>query len=85
MGEEILARRVDDNPSGGHVIVDLALTLLPMLGPEPRLVGRHRQRRTQLDNAVGALGDLRTSPACGPRAHGIRVGINAHEPAVAAS
>jgi len=62
VGEEVLTGLMDDHPAGRHVLVDLTLALLPLLGPEPRLVGRHWQRRPQLDDAVGALGDLQLRP-----------------------
>ena len=42
----------------GDVGIDLPLHLLPALGPEPRLVRRDRDRRMQLDHAVGTLDDL---------------------------
>ena len=58
MSEEVVRSFVNLDPPGGNVFVDLALTSLPMLGPEPGLVGRHRQRRAQLDHAVGPLADL---------------------------
>jgi len=42
----------------GDVLVDFPLMALPPLGPEPRLIGRHRQCRSQLDHTVTALEDL---------------------------
>lgn len=51
-----------DHSAGGHVLVYLTLALLALLGPERRLVGRHRQRWPEVDDAVGALGDLPLRP-----------------------
>lgn len=53
MGEEALAGLVHGDPSGGHVFVDLALALLPPLGPEPCLVSRHWECRAEFEDAVG--------------------------------
>jgi hypothetical protein len=44
--------------AGGHVRIDFAFHRLPPLCPEPTLICRHGQDRTQLDPAVVLLDDL---------------------------
>ena len=58
MCEELIGRLVYSHLAAGGVLVDLTLTTLPLFGPKPRLVGRHRQCRAQLDDTVIALEDL---------------------------
>ena len=58
MAEEVLGRLVNRHASGSDVFVDLALALLPPLGPEPALIGWHGQSGPQLDDPVGALRQL---------------------------
>ena len=41
-----------------YLLVSLPLHPLPAFGPEPRLVGRHRDAWTQLEHAVIALDEL---------------------------
>ena len=61
MGEKRIAVVVHDDPLGRHVLVDLPLTTLPPIGPEPSLIGRDRQRRPQFQHAVLAFGAIRVS------------------------
>src|SRR5674476_112445 len=58
VSEEVIGRLVHSHLASGNELVDLTLTPLPVLGPEPRLIGRHRQRRTKLDHTVSALENL---------------------------
>ncbi len=43
VAKEVLGRLVNCYAAGSDVLVDLALALLPPLGPEPALIGRHGQ------------------------------------------
>ena len=56
--EEIVGRFVYLHPPGCYVFVDLPLALLPALSPKPRLIGRYRQRRLQLEHPVITLSHL---------------------------
>ena len=58
MGKEVIGRLVHDHLAAGNVLVDFPLTPLPLFGPEPRLIGWHRQCRAQFDHPVTALEDL---------------------------
>src|ERR1035437_5174984 len=58
VSEEVIGRLVHSPLASGNELVDLSLTPWPVLGPEPRLIGRHRQRRTKLDHTVSALENL---------------------------
>ena len=58
MREEAIGRLVYGHLAAGNVLVDFPLTLLPLFGPEPRLICRHWQCRSQLDHTVTALEDL---------------------------
>jgi hypothetical protein len=44
--------------AGCHVLVHTSLPLLPLARPEPGLIGRHRDLRTQLDYSVIPLDDF---------------------------
>ncbi len=58
MLEERLRTIDGRHPAGRHVLVDLTLHHLPPFRPEPALIGRNRQERTQLDPPVLLLDDL---------------------------
>lgn len=51
-----------DHVAVGDVLVHLALTLLPITPPEPRLISRNSERRAKLQHPVRALGDLDLRP-----------------------
>src|SRR5665811_2014731 len=59
---EVLEERVGTidhgHAAGGHVRIDFALHRLPPLCPEPALIRRHGEDRTQLNPAVVLLDDL---------------------------
>ncbi len=58
MGQKVLTAVMYSHLTGRDMGIDLSLTLLPGLCPEPLLVGRDRQSRTKLDDTVTALGQL---------------------------
>ena len=58
MGQEGVGVTVDRDLPRGHVSIHGALTLLPALRPEPALLSRYRQRRSELQHAVRPLGEL---------------------------
>src|SRR5664280_803559 len=56
---EELVRTIDHgHAASGHVRIDFALHRLPPFGPEPSLIRRHGQDRSQLDPAIVLLDDL---------------------------
>src|SRR5699024_3452530 len=58
VSQEFVDIVVDSDLSSRDELVDLALPLLPALSPEPRLIGRHRKCRPQLQDTVLAFSDL---------------------------
>lgn len=62
VAEEVLGGLVHGHAAGRDVLVDFTLTFLPLLSPEPVLIGRDGQSGPQLQDAVGALGHLQLRP-----------------------
>ena len=61
MVEQGVSVFVDGDLSCGDMGVNLVFTFLPTLCPKPSLIGRHRQGRAQLKDAVVTFGDLHLS------------------------
>lgn len=61
MGEKLIGRVVSDHIAVRYVLVNFPFAALPAFGPEPCLIRRHRQRRTQLQHAVITLEDFNLS------------------------
>jgi hypothetical protein len=58
MVEQSVATVVHHDAPGGHMLVDLAFTILPALLPKPSLISWNRQRWPKLQHPVLALNDL---------------------------